>query len=180
VFLPALFALAHLAFAASEIAFLHAALLFTLGFSADVADMDDGEGVFFPHRLATPARMLARPWALSFRFGFRTISVSPFSALSLAHLALAAAAIRARPAALIPLCFGCSVATGVGVSPPPKSEFSSSCSDWIRSWMSAACLNWVGVSVAIAFMLLATWMQAEKKSIYSAMLMNACPCFRLA
>jgi hypothetical protein len=153
---PAFFALAHLALAAAETAALHAALLFTLGFSAGVEDMAEEAGTFFPHRLATPALMFASPCALNFRFGFRTTSDSPFSALSFAHLALAAAPIRARPAALIPLFLGCSgasVAKGVGVSPPPRSEFSSSCNDWICSWMSAACLNWVGVSAVIEFII---------------------------
>lgn len=50
-------------------------------------------------RLATPARILASPFALSrLRFGFADTLASP---RNLAHRARAAAAMRARPAALI-------------------------------------------------------------------------------
>jgi len=130
---PALFTLAHLALRARASDFFHAAVIFRFGFSAGEDEIAAvAVAFFFAHLFATPARMFASPFALSFRFGFRTISASPFSALSFAHLALAAAPIRARAAALIPLFFGCSgasVATGVGVSPPPKSAFSSTCSD---------------------------------------------------
>jgi hypothetical protein len=50
--LPALFALAHLAFIASESALLHAALLFLFGFSNDCSGSAATVTLFFPILLA--------------------------------------------------------------------------------------------------------------------------------
>ena len=132
--LPAFFALAHRALAAAESAALPAAVNLRLGFRAAFPCA----AILF----ATPARMLAIPWALSFFFG-----AVP---LIFAHLALAAAAMALRPAALIFRFLGASV--GADSTVAPRSLPSSFCSDWIFSWMSAALRNCVGDRFVIEFM----------------------------
>ena len=102
--------------ARSKAAFM-AGVSFLLGFSLDWAA--------FPclaTRFATPARMLANPWALSFLLPF--FAGLPLAALYLAHLALAAAAIAALPAALI-LRVLCPVGVaGADSTAPPRNVLS--------------------------------------------------------
>ena len=93
VVLPALLALAHRALANADNRALPAAEKFR--FLAGWTDCAPARAAIL---LATPARILARPSALSLRM--RPVP------LSLAHLALAAAPTAARPAALIPRFLG--------------------------------------------------------------------------
>jgi hypothetical protein len=56
---------------------------------------------FAAHRFLRAATILARPFALSFRLDLAAFGEAVFSPFSFAHLALCAAAIALRPAALI-------------------------------------------------------------------------------
>ena len=71
----------------------------------------------FAHRARAAAAIIAFHAALIFRRFFG--AASPFAALNLAHRALAAAEIRARPAADMRRFFGVSKGVGIGISPPP-------------------------------------------------------------
>ena len=102
----------------------------------------------FFHLAFAIAESLALPAALIFFLGFLTALVA-VELFSLAHRARAAAAIAARPAALIFRFLGAGAASvGAGA---PSSRFSSCCSFNILSWILAAFLRAFGVRPFIGF-----------------------------
>ena len=90
--------------------------------------------------------MFALPAALILDFFFAAGFVDCFDPFTLAHLALAAALILARPAALI-LRLGLDVWASVVL--PPPSLFSSVCNSSIVSLIEAACRSCFGVRLII-------------------------------
>ena len=90
--------------------------------------------------------MFALPAALILNFFFAAGFVDCFDPFTFAHLALAAALILARPAALI-LLLGLVVLAGVVL--PPPSLFSSLFSSSIVSLIEAACRSCFGVRLII-------------------------------
>jgi len=91
------------------------------------------------HLAFAAAEILARPAADMVRLRFRGAT----SPLSLAQRARAAAAMLARPAALIRRFFLVPVTAGAAApSEPPRSRLNSASKASIRSRMVMACLNW--------------------------------------
>jgi hypothetical protein len=135
---PAALAFAHRAFAAAARAALPAALIlrFRAGLAAGALPC---AAILF----ATPARIFAIPCALSFLLG-----AVP---LIFAQRNLAAAAMRARPAALILRLLGFPVSAGGVETSPPRISLSSFCRASILSLMSAAFRNCAGDSLMIEF-----------------------------
>ncbi|SPE58863.1 hypothetical protein SBV1_2890004 [Verrucomicrobia bacterium] len=132
--LPDALAFAHRLFKASDLAFLTAAETVRLGCAFATAP---------PPRiailLATPARMLASPLALSLLFllpfvGFGAGTCAEPAPLSLAQRARAAAEMAARPAALIllfrrPFLGPAGAVVAIDSAGEPRSSFNRACRD---------------------------------------------------